>query len=72
MMRVATGNPICVERAFCCTGCNMHLPLREVPKGEWSQTWECANCGTRYEAVFDESARKSIWHNCREVVDGPR
>jgi len=72
MAQVATEDPICVERAFDCTGCNVHLPLREAQKGERPQTWECVNCSTRHEAVFDFAAREKIWDNCRQVVDGPR
>lgn len=70
MTQVAVRNEHCVERLFACTGCKIHLPLRQARVDELAQIWECANCGTRHLAVFDKTARQSISHNCLQVVEG--
>lgn len=53
------------DRIGACVDCGLPIPLRRVRPGETGRSWECAGCGARYYAVFDEGCAADSFRNVR-------
>jgi DNA-binding NtrC family response regulator len=56
-----------IKRIEACSKCGLSLPLRHPLEGDQVRSWECAECGTRYQAVVSEDAADEILRNVRAV-----
>ncbi len=53
------------DRIAECVDCGLPLPLRRPRSDETGSGWECAGCGSRYLAVFDEDSASDVFANVR-------
>jgi len=62
-MPVAIGEGTKTRPLGNCTTCSVQLPLRFAGTGEQPSLWLCANCGSRYVGVVDQSCTSEIRKN---------
>lgn len=55
-----------------CVDCGLPIPLRRPRAGETPLHWECAACGARYLAVFDDLALPDSLGHVRKVSVRPQ